>query len=212
MKKKMFVLTHDYWHHEDSIKPLIDTLSRDEYDVTFTVNPEEYMNDNFDLFLSFKDPIENDQIPTPVWCNDKWTDKFMNDVKAGMGTILFHAALTDLPENHIILKNIIKRTFISHPEQCKVSFVPKENHPVLEGISGFEFPENDEHYVMEMLDGTDTEVIAETHSKNGIQPGVWVHIYGKGKICCIVPAHSTANLTCAQFVKLVSNAITWVEK
>lgn len=27
------------------------------------------------------DPIENDQIPTPVWGDDEWTTKFSSDVK-----------------------------------------------------------------------------------------------------------------------------------
>ena len=31
-------------------------------------------------------------------------------------------------------------------------------------------------------------ILAETVSKNGVQPAVWIHTYGKGKICCIVPA------------------------
>ena len=26
MSKKVFVLVHDYWHHDDSIKPMMDYL------------------------------------------------------------------------------------------------------------------------------------------------------------------------------------------
>ena len=68
MSKKVFVLVHDYWHHDDSIKPMMDYLFNADYEVTFTKKPNDYFNGQFDLFLSFKDPIENDQIPTPIWC------------------------------------------------------------------------------------------------------------------------------------------------
>ena len=71
MSKKVFVLVHDYWHHDDSIKPMMDYLFNADYEVTFTKNPNDYFNGQFDLFLSFKDPIENDQIPTPIWCDEK---------------------------------------------------------------------------------------------------------------------------------------------
>ena len=211
MKKKLFLLVHDYWHYKDSIEPLVQLLASENLDITFTRNPKEYLGAQYDLFLSFKDPIENDQIPTPVWCDDEWTTKFLNDVKNGMGTVLLHAALTDLPSGHKILNDGIRSTFITHPEQCKVTFLPVVPHPVLEGVHEFEFPEKDEHYVMEMLPGVDTTIIAETASVNGRQPGVWVHTYGAGKICCITPGHSTSNLTCEPFVKLVKNAVNWVD-
>ena len=79
MSKKVFVLVHDYWHHDDSIKPMMNYLFNADYEVTFTKNPNDYFKGQFDLFLSFKDPIENDQIPTPIWCDEKWTLFGMSD-------------------------------------------------------------------------------------------------------------------------------------
>ena len=210
MSKKVFVLVHDYWHHDDSIKPMMDYLFNADYEVTFTKKPNDYFNGQFDLFLSFKDPIENDQIPTPIWCDEKWTEKFLNDVQNGMGTIMLHASLTDYTENHAILTNVVRSNYITHPEQCPLTVKPIAEHPIIEGIGKFTFPDFDEHYVMKMIPNADTTILAETVSKNGVQPAVWIHTYGKGKICCIVPAHTTQNLTCEPFVKLVKNAIDWV--
>ena len=34
-----------------------------------------------------------------------------------------------------------------------------------------------------MVPNADTTILAETVSKNGVQPAVWIHTYGKGKIC-----------------------------
>ena len=44
MSKKVFVLVHDYWHHDDSIKPMMDYLFNADYEVTFTKNPNDYFN------------------------------------------------------------------------------------------------------------------------------------------------------------------------
>ena len=211
MSKKVFVLVHDYWHHDDSIKPMMDYLFNADYEVTFTKNPNDYFKGQFDLFLSFKDPIENDQIPTPIWCDEKWTEKFLNDVQNGMGTIMLHASLTDYTENHAILTNVVRSNFITHPKKCPLTVKPIAEHPIIEGIGEFTFPDFDEHYVMKMIPNADTTILAETVSKNGVQPAVWIHTYGKGKICCIVPAHTTQNLTYEPFVKLVKNAIDWVQ-
>lgn len=207
--KKVFVLSHDYWHHSDSIEPLMKLLFDNKYEVTFTTNPIDYYKCNPDLFISFKDPIENDQIPTPVWCDEQWTDKFMEDVQNGMGAIILHAAVTDLPSEHRIIRNIVRAEFETHPEQCPVSFVPILEHPLLEGVEKFEFPTNDEHYVMKFLEGVKTTLVASTQSKNGVQPGMWFHDFGIGKICCITPGHNTENLTYAPFVQLLKNSILW---
>ena len=115
MKKMLFLLAHDYWHHEDSIEPLVQLLASEHFDITFTRNPKEYLIAQYDLFLSLMDPIENDQIPTPVWGDDEWTTKFLSDEKNGMGVVLLHAALTDLPSAHKILNDGIRSTFITHP-------------------------------------------------------------------------------------------------
>ena len=54
MSKKVFVLVHDYWHHDDSIKPMMDYLFNADYEVTFTKNPNDYFNGQFDLFFVFQ--------------------------------------------------------------------------------------------------------------------------------------------------------------
>lgn len=162
MSKKVFVLVHDYWHHDDSIKPMMNYLFNADYEVTFTKNPNDYFKGQFDLFLSFKDPIENDQIPTPIWCDEKWTEKFLNDIQNGMGTIMLHASLTDYTENHAILTNVVRSNFITHPEQCPLTVKPIAEHPIIEGIGKFTFPDFDEHYHNSNLYGRDDFSILDT--------------------------------------------------
>ncbi len=210
--KKVLFLTGDYWHHADTIQPLVDVLfDKETWQVTFTEDPKELFADQtWDLILSFKDPIENDQIPTPVWCDEKWTPYMMNLVKEkGTGLLLMHAAVTDMESDHPIVTEMIQSMFITHPEQCPVTFRPILEHPITAGISGFTFPENDEHYVMTMNADADVTLLGETISKNGVQPGMWVKKYGQGKVCCITPGHTTTNLLYPAYVNLIKNAIHW---
>ena len=65
---------------------------------------------------------------------------------------------------------------------------------------------------MEMLENAEVQVLAETKTEHGMQPAVWVSKLGKGRICCITPAHTTKNLTCDGFVRVMRNAINWCGK
>lgn len=212
MKTALF-LAGDYWHHAQTIKPLADKLfSKDIWNVIFTENPQELLtlDKEPDLIITFKDPIENNQIPTPVWCNEEWTNKLFNCVeKHGTGILFVHAAVADLDKEHPIVKEMIQSVFVSHPEQCPLTFKRIKEHAVLKDVSEFMFPEHDEHYVMSMIENAQVEVIAYTQSKNGTQPGMWVKELGKGKICCITPGHTAANLLCEEYVKVLKNAVNW---
>ncbi len=209
MTKEIMVLVGDYWHSAGSIEPIIPLVFGKDDKIIFTENPEEFYNCTPDVLMVFKDPIENDQIPTPVWCDDRWTETCISRIKDGMGFVGMHAGLTDLEEGHRMVKEVVRSTFVIHPEQCSVKFVPDKEHEVLAGIEEFEFPQRDEHYVMKFYEELDTKWLAHTESVHGTQAGVWVHQLEKGRICCITPAHSTENLTYAPFVQLMKNAVQW---
>ena len=210
--KQAFFLTGDFWHHTDSIEPLVKVLFDDSWKVHFTERPEELLQLETvpDLILTFKDPIENDQIPTPVWCDEVWTAKLLENIKEkGTGFLVMHAAVTDMEPDHPIVKEMVQSSFLYHPMPCPVTFRPIKEHPILAGVTEFTFPGPDEHYVMSMLEGADAEVIAETVSQNGTQPGMWVKQLGAGRICCITPGHTTENLLCDGYVQVMKNAIAW---
>lgn len=212
MKTALF-LTGDYWHPTATLRPLAELLfTADAWRVVFTEDPQELwrLDSAPDLFLSFKDPIENDQIPTPVWCTKTWTDRLLTCAREhGTGVILAHAAVTDLDADHLLVREMIHATFIGHPEACRVTLKPTRVHPVLEGVDTFIFPTPEEHYQMEMPEEAGGTVIAQTVSSHGTQPGVWVSEYGESRICCVTPAHTTASLTCEPFVRILRNAIGW---
>lgn len=212
MKKQIIILTDDYWHHSDTIEPMIPLLFNDDYEIISTKDPKILLDHNPILFISFKDPIENDQIPTPIWCNEEWTNDLENKINEGMGFLDIHAGVTDIPEEHRMTKHIIRSRFINHPKKCPVSFEPRGEHPILKGIESFTFPMNDEHYIMDFNDKEPTTILGYTTSIHGEQPGLWIHEMGKGRVCCITPGHYTKNLTYQPYLQLIKNAIAWCIK
>ena len=213
--KHAFLLTGDFWHHTDTIEPLVKVLFDDSWEVHFTERPEEMLLLEVapDLIITFKDPIENDQIPTPIWCDEVWTNKLFENVKKhGTGFLVIHAAVTDMEPDHPIVKEMIQSIFLYHPAQCTVTFQPLKEHPILNSVTEFTFPGPDEHYVMKMNADADVEIIANTFSPNGTQPGMWVKQLGAGRICCITPGHTTENLLCDGYVQVMKNAIAWCSR
>ena len=209
--KKVLFLVDDYWHKGESIKPLAKLLfPRDDWELVYTNNPNDlYENTDIDLLISFKDPIENDQIPTPVWCDDKWNETFLKMIESGVGFIAVHAATTDLDENHPLVSNLIHAVFVGHPEQCEVSIKVTKAHPICESVEDFTLPVYDEHYQMMILDEKKISILAETISENGKQPGLWISEFGEGRVCCFTPGHTTDNLICNGYVQIMKNAIGW---
>ena len=213
MKKNALVLTGDYWHPSDTIKPLIKLLFlNSEWAVNVTENPNELLGYTHapDLFVSFKDASEDNRVPTPIWCDGKWSEtlkKFISE--EGMGFLAIHCGLADIPEEHVITQEILCARFVSHPPQCEVKFTPEKAHPITDLVGEFTFPSVDEHYIMEMAPNTGTEILGYTVSQHGSQPGLWVHSLGKGRVCGVTPGHTTVNLTCPEYEMLLKNAAEW---
>ncbi len=208
--KKAIILLGDYWHPRNSIEPMIDLLfPKDKWDITITESPEIIKSNEVpDLLVSFKDVIENDQIPTPLWCDDEWTAILDDCIKnKGMGFMAVHCGIADIPEDHFITTNILKAYFIAHPPQCEISFEPVSGFDITEKATPFTFSTFDEHYQIKIIGNTD--ILGYTVSQHGKQPALWRHKYEKGKVLGITPGHSYENLSQNEYLKLLKNCTEW---
>ena len=211
--KTVWFLAGDYWHPAQTVSPLADKLfDREQWNVLLTENPRELlaMEDAPDLIVSIKDPIENNQIPTPAWCDAAWMDRLFACVREqGTGLLLIHAALADLKSDHPMVSEVAHAMFLGHPAHCPLTLRSVREHAIVSGVPAFTFPDNDEHYMMSMLDGAQVDILAQTESKNGVQPGLWVSELGRGRVCCVTPGHTTKNLLYAPYLRLLRNAVLW---
>ena len=214
--KTVLFLDGDYWHPAETIRPLAAQLfPGDTWNVVFTENPGALltMEETPDLIVTCKDPVENNQIPTPVWCDEAWTKKLFTLVgEHGTGLLAIHAALAGTDREHPIARELLHAVFTGHPAQCPLTFTPIREHPVLKDVTEFTFPENDEHYMMDMLEDAQVDMLAHTLSQHGTQPGLWVKAWGQGRVCCVTPGHTATNLLCEAYVKVLKNAIDWCIK
>lgn len=211
--KSVFFLAGDYWHPAETVQPLAEKLfPESEWRLIFTEDPKAFLalEEAPDLIVSIKDPVENNQIPTPNWCDEAWMDRLLTDVREhGTGLMIVHAAMADLKRDHPLVTQVVEALFTGHPAQCPVTFRPVGEHAILEGVTSFTFPENDEHYMMDMIDGARVDVIAQTESWHGTQPGLWVKEMGRGRVCCVTPGHTTENLLCDGYLRVLQNAAAW---
>ena len=208
--RNVTVLLGDYWHPRNSIEPMLDKLFPSErWNITISEDPNIILNGAIpDLLVSFKDVIENDQIPTPLWCDDNWTARLDDLIKnQGMGFMAVHCGIADIPKDHFITENILRAYFVTHPPQCEVSFEVAGENEITGDLQAFTFSHPDEHYQIEIMG--DTEVIGYTTSQNGKQPALWRHQYGNGKVLGITPGHSYENLSQAEYLELLKNCAEW---
>ena len=207
--KKTMVLVGDCWHPGESIEPLVRELFPATEDCVFTEDPGEFYRDEYGVLVSFKDPVEDNRVPTPTWCDERWTEELFRRIEGGMGYLAVHAGVADMPDTHRIARELHRAVFLMHPEPCRVTVVPEGEHPILEGVETFELPEPDEHYHMRMLPGPELPVLARTVSVHGSQPALWAHTYGRGRVCVFTPGHTTPILTCPGYVRLMRNMLAW---
>lgn len=209
MLMKTLVLAGDYWHACSIVEPLLPLLFEHPVDVALTEHPADFLTSDCDVLMLLKDPIENNQIPTPAWCDEAWTTRLLARIEDGMGLLAMHAALADLPETHP-LSQLFGSVFVSHPAPCEVTFRPVAAHPALAGVTPFTFPEPDEHYQMRMLPGAEATLLANTESTHGAQPGLWVRKLGKGRVAMLTPGHTAAHLTYPPYIRLMRNLLDWL--
>jgi len=211
MKKTVFVLLHDYWHPRNTIEPLLKELfPADKYFLTVTEDPN-YPTAYFkapDLLVNFKDGIANTSIPTTNWYNDNWS--FMAPMaiaQQGMGYLAVHCGTANVPQDHPMFTKVLRARFLNHPPICPVTFEPKVQHPILDGVESF--TTDDEHYIIDLAPEEKTCILATSTSQHGQQPALWAHEMGKGRVCGVTPGHRENTLLHPMYVKLLKNAVEW---
>ena len=67
----------------------------------------------------------------------------------------------------------------------------------------------DEHYFV-TCDEANTEVYLRSTGVNGDSIAGWKHRYGKGKVCCLTPAHTKEGMVNENVSSLLASKIDWL--
>jgi len=142
------------------------------------------------------------------WMTEEIEQNLLEHVRRGNGLLVIHsgsAGYDQWPD----LYGLMGGAFIKHPEQCPVTVMPREGHPLTTGSTPYTL--TDEHYFM-ALDDTQADVFLTATSEHGSQPAGWTRREGRGRVCVLTPSHHLAGWLHPSFQKLIDNTLRWCGK
>lgn len=201
--KQMITLLGDFYHPHD---PLVNYFQRIAKHFPQEIGMVDLRIDQLatvlqeqpDLVLLSKEnrlaPEKNDAF----WLDDTY-DQLITEYVAGGGSLIaHHSGLSNYPI-HADFSEMLRGRFLHHPKPTEVTY--RESN-------GKSYKIWDEHYFTEVAIG-ETEVLMHSYSQYGEAIAAWRHLYGKGKVFCMTPAHFPEGLQHEENQKLLFDGISW---
>ncbi|NIK68971.1 ThuA domain-containing protein [Paenibacillus sp. BK720] len=217
---KLLAVVGDYYHPEAVVKEgleesLASWLASGNVSLAYTTVDRltTALRDKPDAVILFKDDKINPADENPAhWLDSETEQAMLQYVYEGGGWFSWHSGLASYPEDGAYI-SMTRGYFKYHPEQKPVRFEPvasdssgSTDHFVINPALGFESVE--EHYFV-YCDEANTHVFMRTFSEDGESIGGWSHPYGKGRVCCLTPAHNLHSLILSEMKQLVEACIRW---
>src|SRR5262249_22974907 len=133
---------------------------------------------------------------------------FVDYVRRGNGLLVIHSGSAGY-EHTLVLRGLMGGGFIRHPQQCPVTVVPQQGHPLTRGCEAV--TRKGEHYLMAQ-DDTAADVFMTTQSEHGTQPGGWTRTEGAGRVCMLTPGHNVEVWLHPSYQALILNGLRWCSK
>jgi len=133
------------------------------------------------------------------WMTRDIADAIVRYVEGGGGWLAWHSGLASYDSNGAYV-SMLKGHFLYHPA---------EHRPVRydrEAGESFEFL--DEHYFVECR-AEETEVFLRSESEDGASIAGWRHAHGRGRVCCLTPAHRREGLLHPELLVELRRALVW---
>jgi uncharacterized protein len=126
-------------------------------------------------------------------------------VSNGGGILGVHTATASFKQQMHYFE-ILGGRFTGHGPVEHFEVKPVSESTLFAGIPAFTV--KDELYIHEFQPGIDVHFTAE-HEGQDI-PAVWTRQYGKGRVCYMVPGHTTASMRNRIYQKVLQRGLTWV--
>lgn len=214
--KRIVALLGDYYHPRErskaSLNKALTLLSETEnidYAEIHTSQLEEELEKMPDAVILFKEDRLN---PTAekvnTWMTEEIGKAIVKYVDQGGGFLAWHSGLASY-DIHSSYTNMLKGHFEYHPvEHAKVQYRSVEGNEAFGPVS---FELLDEHYFVNIQE-EETNVFLISESVDGYSAAGWFHDYGKGRVCCVTPAHNEEGLLDDDFLQLLAKTIEWVSR
>lgn len=204
--KRVVALIGDYYHPEEAIREslqrALDMLQPEAgVSITFITYNEllEELQTKPDAVVICKenrlDPTVDD---VKLWMTDEIADAIVQYVDNGGGWLAWHSGLASYPVEGPYAE-MVRGYFKFHPkDHQRVQY--KNNQEVFEFV--------DEHYFV-YCDESNTDVFLRSESIDGASIAGWRHAFGKGKVCCLTPAHNKEGLLDEGFLRILGQSTLW---
>lgn len=212
--KSIAVIIGDYFHEGHIIKDAIEAalgMHQLGSKVQLHLIPVEQIMDMLsskpDAVILFKENRLNPADAEIIrWMSEDVAQEIERYVQAGGTWLAWHAGLASYNTSGAYI-TLLKGHFITHPKKhSEVYYTVVENSL---GITSMTFTLVDEHYFVACHD-QHTHIFMRSASVDGESVAGWYHEYGKGKVCCLTPAHTREGLMNEHLVDILGTIIKWM--
>ena len=214
MLKRIIAVLGDYYHPEEYSKASLHQALRlihekekvECIEIKASQLKEELINQPDAVILFKEDRVNPTEEVVDTWMTAEIGEAITRYVDQGGGWLAWHSGLASYQVESSYVQ-MLKGSFDYHPlnhPQVKYTDV-QGNHPF--GPISFEI--KDEHYFV-TVNEAETTIFLRSDSDEGHSVAGWYHEFGKGKVCCLAPAHNKEGLLDQEFTQLLAKTIEWV--
>jgi type 1 glutamine amidotransferase len=214
--KKIVIISGDYYHRKEWINASLDQaltlLSENEKVEYVDIHTDELLvelKNKPDAVILFKeDRVNPTEEKIDTWMTEEIDEAITAYVQQGGGWLGWHSGLASyaIDSNY---SQMLKGYFEYHPNHhSQVKYTSVRGNDVFGPVS---FEIKDEHYFVKVKE-EETTIFLTSESEDGSSTAGWFHDFGKGRVCCLTPAHNKEGLLDDSFTQLLAKTIKWVSK
>ena len=204
---KIVALVGDYWHDGEAAKAGLEAAvkrlpNKDEIELQYITYEEvsTVLDNKPELFINAKmNKLNPKDEHVVTWLSEVLDQKIENYVKEGGSVLAWHAGLAGYSSESSYTQ-MLRGSFDYHPRGLQ---------EVTYNGNDTTFTIADELYFVH-CDEANTEIYLRSTGADGDTIAGWKHSYGKGKVCCLTPAHTKEGMLNENVTSLLSKKIKWL--
>lgn len=209
--KKVLVIRDDFYHPKENIDPILrDVFPEREWEMILT-DRVRYILENkavgFDVVVFFTNGIPKGE----AYITYEQQDEIVSLVEVGMGIMFVHAGVVLIEADSPFYQKLHSGRFIAHSDEhvlVKTEAIRNINHPIIKNVKPI--IGMDEHYFCTVnVDKVDMLMMSSSEEITSV--GAWCSQIGKGKSFSIVPGHTEEALHSKEMLRVLKNAVAWIQ-
>lgn len=159
------------------------------------------------VILSKTNKLNPTKLSVEYWLDPKLEKQICQYVDQGGGWFVWHSGLSSYEylEGYY---SMVRGKFDYHPpEHLIVNYQYNESSEMIRKDNQ-SFQVKDEHYFV-TCEESQTNVFLHAISQKGKTIAGWKHVYGKGRVICLTPSHTTEGLLNPEFSQLLLMSVKW---